>query len=159
MLASVLDSRGQVKQAEKILNTLEKKLPDPKLLAEKPHLVVVAYGMNDVGRRHPAWFGEQTKLILDRIKAHDPATEVILVAPMLGHAEWTATPREMFPRYRDELRKLAGPGVALADATAVWERMLRHKHDFDLTGNGLNHPNDFGHRLYAQVILTTLPAE
>jgi len=23
----------------------------------------------------------------------------------------------------------------------------------DLTGNGINHPNDFGHRLYAQVIL------
>jgi hypothetical protein len=24
---------------------------------------------------------------------------------------------------------------------------------FDLTGNGLNHPNDFGHRLYAQGVL------
>jgi hypothetical protein len=26
----------------------------------------------------------------------------------------------------------------------------------DLTGNGLNHPNDFGHRLYAQAILEYL---
>jgi acyl-CoA thioesterase-1 len=128
------------------------------LLAEKPHLVIVAYGMNDVGRRDPKWFGEQTRGILDRIKAHDAATEVILVASMLGHAEWTATPRDMFPRYRDELRRLAGPGVALADATAVWELMLRHKHDFDLTGNGLNHPNDFGHRLYAQAVLAALTA-
>jgi len=32
--------------------------------------------------------------------------------------------------------------------------MLEHKHDFDLTGNGLNHPNDFGHRLYAQTLLS-----
>ena len=62
----------------------------------------------------------------------------------------------MFSKYRDELKKLAGEGVALADVTAVWEMMLKNKHDLDLTGNGLNHPNDFGHRLYAQVILSIL---
>ena len=128
------------------------------LLAEKPHLVIVAYGMNDVGRRDPKWFGDQTRAILDRIKGHDKETEVILVAPMLGNGAWTATPRDMFPRYRDELRRLAGAGVALADVTAVWEVLLRHKHDLDLTGNGLNHPNDFGHRLYAQAVLATLTA-
>jgi hypothetical protein len=27
---------------------------------------------------------------------------------------------------------------------------------YDVTGNGLNHPNDFGHRLYAQVVLAQL---
>ena len=127
-----------------------------KLLAEKPTLVVVAYGMNDVGRRDPKWFAGQTRTILDRIKAADKETEVILVAAMLGHGEWTATPREMFAEYRDELKALAGPGVAVADVTAVWELMLRNKHDIDLTGNGLNHPNDFGHRLYAQAILAAL---
>ena len=127
-----------------------------KLLAEKPQLVVVAYGMNDVGRRDPKWFGEQTRAVLDGIRAADKDIEVILVAPMLGNGEWTATPRDMFPKYRDELRKLAGEGIALADVTAVWESMLRNKHDLDLTGNGLNHPNDFGHRLYAQAILAVL---
>jgi hypothetical protein len=25
-----------------------------------------------------------------------------------------------------------------------------------LTGNGLNHPNDFGHRLYADVVLAVI---
>jgi lysophospholipase L1-like esterase len=125
-----------------------------KLLAEKPNLIVVAYGMNDVGRRDPQWFGKQAREILDRIRQADPDAEVILVAPMLGHAEWVHTPREMFARYRDELKALAGPGIALADVTAVWQLMLRHKHDLDLTGNGLNHPNDFGNRLYAQAILS-----
>lgn len=129
-----------------------------RLLAEKPHLVVVAYGMNDVGRRDPAWFEKQTKTILDRIRAADPAIEVLLVSPMLGNAEWVHTPRDMFAKYRDRLRALTGPGVALADVTAVWEAELAHKHDLDLTGNGLNHPNDFGHRLYAQVVLSRLVA-
>ena len=58
----------------------------------------------------------------------------------------------------DELKKLVQPGVALADVTQVWTEMLRQKPDFDLTGNGLNHPNDFGHRLYAQALLQVLAA-
>jgi lysophospholipase L1-like esterase len=126
------------------------------LLAERPHLVVVAYGMNDVGRRDPQWFLEQTRSIIERVRANDADTEILLVAPMLGHKEWVHTPREMFALYRDQLKSLVGPGVAMADVTSVWDRLLRRKHDFDLTGNGLNHPNDFGHRLYAQAILELL---
>jgi len=46
--------------------------------------------------------------------------------------------------------------MALADVTAVWQAQLGNQRDLDLTGNGLNHPNDFGHRLYAWTILSTL---
>lgn len=127
-----------------------------KLLAEKPQLIIVAYGMNDVGRRNPEWFRDQTKTFIDRVQAADSTIELILVAPMLGNSEWVHTPREMFAKYRDQLRSLTGPGVALADVTLAWELMLKHKHDLDLTGNGLNHPNDFGHRLYAQTVLSLM---
>jgi DNA-binding beta-propeller fold protein YncE/lysophospholipase L1-like esterase len=126
------------------------------LLAEKPQLVIVAYGMNDVGRKDPAWFKDETKQLLDKIRAADSEIEVILVASMLGHKEWIHTPREMFSKYRDALAELVEPGVALADLTQVWEDQLKSKHDLDLTGNGLNHPNDYGHRLYARTILDLL---
>ncbi len=129
-----------------------------KLLEEKPNLILVAYGMNDVGRRNPGWFKEQTKSFIDRVHAAAPETEMILVAPMLGNAEWVHTPREMFAAYRDVLKELTGPGIALADVTAVWTELLKNKHDLDLIGNGLNHPNDCGHRLYAQTILGLLVA-
>ncbi len=129
------------------------------LLAEKPNLVVVAYGMNDVGARNPQWYHDQTETILRRIQSADPTTEVLLVSPMLGHGEWVHPPREMFGQYGDQLMVLVGPGVALADLTQVWTTMLEHKHDFDLTGNGLNHPNDFGHRLYAQTLLSLFNLE
>jgi hypothetical protein len=46
--------------------------------------------------------------------------------------------------------------VVLADVTSVWEDVMRYKKFADLTGNGVNHPNDFGHRLYAEVILALL---
>jgi hypothetical protein len=42
--------------------------------------------------------------------------------------------------------------VALADLTGVWTEFLKLKKDWDQTGNGVNHPNDFGHRVYAQVL-------
>ena len=44
--------------------------------------------------------------------------------------------------------------------TSLWRDLLKTKKFLDLTGNGVNHPNDFGQRLYAQVILDMLiPAE
>ncbi len=126
------------------------------LLLEKPDLIIVAYGMNDVGRKDPDWYSDQTRMIIERVQAASPETEILLVATMLGNREWIHTPRDMFPLYRDKLKALVAPGVALADVTAVWEYLSQHKHDLDLTGNGLNHPNDFGHRLYAQTILQLL---
>jgi lysophospholipase L1-like esterase len=126
------------------------------LLADKPDLVVVAYGMNDVVGRNPEGFKTGISTLLKRIREANPATEVVLVASMVGNPEWSATPQEMFPRYRDALASLAGPGVALADLTAVWQKVLERKRFVDVTGNGVNHPNDFGHRLYAQVLLALL---
>ena len=128
----------------------------PKLAACRPDLVIVAYGMNDVGRKDPRWFRERTAELVGKIRADLPEAEIILVSPMLGNQEWIHTPRAMFDLYRNELKALTGPGVALADVTAVWQAQLGNQRDLDLTGNGLNHPNDFGHRLYAWTILSTL---
>ncbi|MEI7733536.1 MAG: hypothetical protein WCO56_28460 [Verrucomicrobiota bacterium] len=43
--------------------------------------------------------------------------------------------------------------------TTLWSQMMERKRYHDLTGNGVNHPNDFGHRLYAQVLLGLLLSE
>ena len=126
------------------------------LLKRKPDLVIIAYGMNDVGGRNPAAFKANVAEMLRRIKADAPSAEVILVSPMLGNPEWVHTPPEMFPKYRDALAGLQGEGVVLADVTAIWEKLMTRKRHFDVTGNGLNHPDDYGHRIYAQAILTLL---
>jgi acyl-CoA thioesterase I len=126
------------------------------LLAEKPDLVVIAYGMNDVSYRNADAFKQTIAGMLDRIRQANAETDVILVSPMTGHAEWVHTPPEMFTLYRDALASLTGPGVALADVTALWKEMLGRKREVDLTGNGVNHPNDFGHRVYAQAVLALL---
>jgi lysophospholipase L1-like esterase len=126
------------------------------LLATKPNLVIIAYGMNDVGGRNPEGYRAAIADMLTRIKKYDPNTEVILVATMLGNSQWVHTPPEMFRPCRDVLASFVGPGVALADLTDLWEQLLAHKREIDVNGNGVNHPSDFGHRLYAQVILALL---
>jgi len=128
-----------------------------RVAAEKPDLVIIAYGMNDTGKP-AAKFAANIRGIMDRVREGSPGAEFILVAPMLGNAEWHALRMESFPAFRDALGELAAGdrGAARADLTSVWTELLKRKSFLDLTGNGVNHPNDFGHRLYAQVILAML---
>ena len=50
-------------------------------------------------------------------------------------------------------------GVAVADVTAVHESLLARKRYSDMTGNNINHPNDYLARVYAQTLLTTVGKE
>ncbi len=117
-----------------------------------PDLVLIAFGMNDSAGRPAAEFQDKIAATIQGIQAKRPETEFILIATMVGNPDWVTLKQELFPQYRDALAKLCGPGVALADVTSVWAEFHRLKHDRDHTGNGVNHPNDFGHRVYAQVI-------
>lgn len=128
----------------------------PALLETAPDLVILAYGMNDVAQTPPELFRERMQTMIARVHAARPEAEIILVSPMLGNPLWVWTPAERFPVIRDILASLTGPGVALADLTQLWADLLCRKRYLDLSGNGLNHPNDFGHRLYAQVFLDLL---
>lgn len=124
-----------------------------------PDLVIIAFGMNDSAGRSAEEFKANTKALIEQIQKKQPRAEFILVAPMLGNRDWIRLKHELFPQYRDALAELATRGVALADMTSLWTEFFKHKQDWDLTGNGVNHPNDFGHRVYAQVLSTLLIPE
>lgn len=124
-----------------------------------PDLVIIAFGMNDSARRSAAEFKANTKSLMEQIRKQQPRAEFILIAPMLGNRDWIRLKHELFPQYRDALAELTKPGVALADMTSLWTEFFKQKKDWDLTGNGVNHPNDFGHRVYAQVLSTLLIPE
>jgi len=122
----------------------------------QPDLVIVAFGMNDAAGRSAPEYQANTQAVIEKIREKLPDAEFILVASMLGNRNWTRLNHELFPRYRDALAELCEPGIALADMTSLWTEFFKRKHDWDLTGNGVNHPNDFGHRVYAQVLSTLL---
>ncbi len=126
------------------------------VVALKPDLLILAFGMNDSAGRSTKEYKANTKLMIQKVREQLPACEFILVASMLGNADWTTLHHERFPEYRDALAELCEPGIALADVTSIWAGMLKQKKFIDLTGNGVNHPNDFGHRVYAQIISALL---
>jgi len=131
----------------------------PTVAAKKPDLVLIAFGMNDAsGKLAPETFLTNVQAIVDRIKADYPPAAFVLVSTMRGNPEWIHASPELYPQYRDALMTAEGPGVAVADLTTMWTALLEHKKYADITGNGVNHPNDFGNRVYAQVLLSLFAA-
>lgn len=124
--------------------------------AAKPDLVLLAFGMNDSSGRPAAEYGANIAAMIAQIREGAPEAEFVLIATMRGNADWVALKQELFGEYRDVLQGLTGPGIVLADLTSLWTEFLKRKRDSDLTGNGVNHPNDFGHRVYAQVLVSLL---
>jgi acyl-CoA thioesterase-1 len=119
-------------------------------------LAIVAFGMNDAGYLSPNEFRDGIADVVSALRLTAPSIDLILVAPMLPHPDWHYARPERLLAYRDELASLTGPGTALADVTTLWRDLLTRKRHHDLTGNGINHPNDFGHRVYAHTILPLL---
>jgi hypothetical protein len=97
------------------------------------------------------------KGMITRIRQELPDCEIILLGSILPNPE-----AEEFvgpvAEYTEELRKLADEydGVVLANMTEIQSYILTRKSYRDITGNNVNHPNDFITRMYTQVLLRTI---
>lgn len=130
----------------------------PAAVAEAPDLFLIAFGMNDASVRCPAAeYRENIRRMAAAMRAARPECDMVGVATMTANPDWNCYAPELYPAYRDALLTLRGPGCAVADVTSVWSWVVGRKKFLDLAGNGVNHPNDFGHRLYADVILALFP--
>ena len=122
-----------------------------RVVVEKTDLVIIGFGMNDGTMKVPAdIYREQIRGMMDSVNIEDPGAEFILIAPMLANP--ASTFDGLQASYRQELDKLTRKGVVVADLTGVHEELLRHKSYQDMTGNNINHPNDYLARWYAQFI-------
>jgi acyl-CoA thioesterase I len=127
-----------------------------RIAASEPDLVIVAFGMNDACYAEAGEFAANVSSLLCRVRDDVPLAEFVIVSPMLPTPECTWVVPARVLDYRAALNELTGDGVVLADVTGLWSAMVARKDPHDLSGNGLNHPNDFGHRIYAQSILHQL---
>jgi len=128
-----------------------------KAAAERSDLVIVGFGGNDATRGISAQsFSQNIRSVINTIRNTSPNADFVLIATMTANSDWPESKAILCQQYRDALLQLVGPGVAVADETSVWQTMLKTKKFLDLTSNGINHPNDFGHRVYAQVVLQLL---
>ncbi len=114
-----------------------------------PDLLMIAYGMNDLNSYEPVEFAARISSLAAAARIRNPAMQILTVTPMPGNREWACTPPERSRAFAAALRALPLP---CADVNGWWERLFTHKNFFELTGNGVNHPNDYGQRLYAAVV-------
>ena len=122
---------------------------------EKPDLVVIGFGMNDAGIPFSAeQYTENTRAMLESIRKQNSDAEFILLMSFQPNSKWRSL--EPMPDYLEALEKMEGPGIAVADVWSIHGYLLEHKTYWDMTGNHVNHPNDFMARIYAQVILARL---
>lgn len=128
-----------------------------------PDLQVIAFGMNDFAVLDNAEkYLANIREIVRIVQSASPETEFLLIASMSGNPKWNNTPLEKAEEFSLALRRFAagaGEHVAFADLFRLWQRLLKRKKFMDLTGNGVNHPNDFGHRLLAHGVNFILESE
>jgi lysophospholipase L1-like esterase len=125
-------------------------------------LLVIAYGMNNFSTMPIEEFITRLSQILTSVKKTNPNTEFLIVTFMTGHKSWKPTVPGKDTIYAKEMCNFAsnqGLDVAVADVQSIWKTFLTKKSFYDLTGNGVNHPNDYGHRIYASTLLEILTGE
>ena len=124
-------------------------------------LLTVAFGMNDANlpaRNERAL----VKSVVDKISEHAPNTAIALVATMVPNPVSTNgwygnqyTFEAEFLSLADEYFE-AGRECATVCMTSMSQAVLSHKRFRDVTGNNINHPNDFMGRFYVQMMLETV---
>jgi len=130
----------------------ESKAQFDRVLQAKPDLVTIEF-VNDAGLSSPALVEQTYGEVLDRLKPI--GAEVILITPhftmwrMMGFTSMREAERRP---YVLALRKFADERhVALADAAARWQHLAAEGIPYlTLLHNTINHPDDRGHRLFAE---------
>ena len=123
----------------------------------QPDLVILAFGMNDASENVTAEvFCRNLRMMVERIQAKVPQAEFILISGMTPNSSWHLSRPALRKTMHEQLMALASMGVAVCDVRSVWEELVLRKGFDSLTGNGVNHPNDFGHRVYADCVIASL---
>lgn len=135
-------SEGLARLAEKVLN-------------QKPDLVLIAFGMNDhniAGFGTPLeTFTNNLATMIDRIRK-ETGSEIILCSTFPPNPKWHYGSHNM-EAYALATEQLARQKrCAFADIYHNWLAIESKKKPEDLLANNINHPNDFGHWIFFEVL-------
>lgn len=125
--------------------------------ATNPDLVVVEFAGNEGTRTVRSYIASMER-IMSTIKTNHPDCEFIFVSNFVPNPEAVMNQGcvKNVPAYAEGLLWLEKEGVACCDIYSVYQNLISVKRYYDMTGNNINHPNDFLIRLYAQMMLRTL---
>lgn len=123
-------------------------------------LLVVALGGNDA-TYPPRSVANSIRAICNRALNVTPDTSLLILATTMPNPDSVGffgkqdLQEAEFHRVAEDFVK-AGKPCSVACMTSVSLAVMEHKDYRDITGNNINHPNDFTSRLYAQTMIQTI---
>lgn len=126
------------------------------IIADAPDVLFIHFGINDNGSDFSGMaYGDNIESLVLRVKAALPEAEIVLIKAFTP--EIMSYDGELFEDYWAQLDRIAeNAGVWTLDLYTQSLSMLNTKKYMDVTGNGINHLNDYTSRLYAMNILSML---
>ena len=103
-------------------------------------------------------FRDNCRDIANQILALNPECELIYVSTTLPNplAGQFVRDHDTHEALLCDLAEEYGNAADIARITAMHKALMEKKRYFDMTGNNINHPNDFLARVYAQSLLTVI---
>ena len=127
--------------------------------SKNPDLAIIGFGLNDLTcGRSSGDFGYLIRTMIDAIRAKNPLCEIILLSAITPNPDIFGQLADTQTAYLQVLQGLAAEygGIAVADITTMHRELLTRKRYVDMTGNNVNHVNDFLTRVYAQTVTALL---
>lgn len=150
---------------------------DADVLAARPDLVLVGFGLNDAAQGSTGLSRFRGSLLEIVTRVRDGGADVLLITPPFiadrlndriaaDHADIAA---EVIARQRSGMLHAyaaavrdtaAGAGVVVADVHAAWSAIAQAGRDTTaMLANGLNHPDRAAHRLAASIVYVAMTGE
>jgi lysophospholipase L1-like esterase len=133
---------------------------------EEIDLLIIAFGANDP-RISDEVYRSQIKAMMDMYLEVNPDGNILLVSPFVFNQQttnWYINQYRFEGLLEQNKAEYATSGkcsnVSVAKVYSFFKGVCdTGKRSRDYLGNNINHPNDFGVRIYAQVVLKTLCGE
>lgn len=131
---------------------------DEKLIKYKPDLAVILFGGNDDGIGGAAATCKNMRAMIERIQAELPNCEIIIMSTIVGNEAAGFNTPTLKPLLTDGFNQIAEDyqGVVSIDIYNLHSYMLKSKNYVDLSGNNINHPNDYMIRVHAMQLMAAL---
>ncbi len=123
-----------------------------------PDVAIIGFGMNDatMGLSLDTYCNNIIRMI-DELRRHNPDCDIILLGTMLANPMAKNQSKNQ-TEYTSYLSKVADryENVSVVDIGAMHQNLLGSgKHYTEMSGNNVNHPNDFMARVYAMNLLAS----
>jgi lysophospholipase L1-like esterase len=133
---------------------------EQEVLSHRPDVVTLEF-INDMGIPRDDMQARYTEILR---RVHAAGATLLLITPHFSMPAWMGLPHSRGGETRPNVTFLrefaAANGLPLADASKRWEQLDGEGVPYEtLLRNGINHPEDHGHRIFAEEVLRLFPAE